>query len=61
MAPFFVQATPDRALRLFIVSAVNRRVASSNLARGTILPLVIESLTQHVITTRFGCNFGFFG
>ena len=39
MAPNFSQATPDRALRFLIVSAVNRRVASSNLARGAILPL----------------------
>jgi hypothetical protein len=37
-------------------SAVNRRVASSNLARGAILPPETESATQHVTTTRCGCN-----
>ncbi len=37
-------------------SAVNRRVASSNLARGAILPLESESVTQHVTTTLCGCN-----
>ena len=42
-------------------SAVNRRVASSNLARGAILPLESESLTKHVTITHFGCNFVFFG
>jgi len=36
MAPSFLQATPDRALRFLTSSAVNRRVASSNLARGAI-------------------------
>jgi hypothetical protein len=34
MAPSFLQATPDRALRFLTSSAVNRRVASSSLARG---------------------------
>lgn len=33
MPPVFLRATQDRALRLFIILAVNRRFASSNLAR----------------------------
>ena len=46
MAPNFSQATPDRALRFSIISAVNRRVASSNLARGakSFLQVVLEPL-----------------
>ena len=43
-------------VRVASAATVNRRVASSNLARGAILPLWIDSLTQDVITTRFGCN-----
>ena len=34
MAPICGQATPDRALIFLVSSAVNRRVASSSLARG---------------------------
>ncbi len=34
MAPDFMQAAPDAALRFLTASAVNRRVASPNLARG---------------------------
>jgi hypothetical protein len=37
-------------------ATVNRRVASSNLALGAILPLESESVTQHVTTTLCGCN-----
>ena len=56
MAPNFSQATPDRALRFSILSAVNRRVASSNLARGAIFLPESKSLTQHVTATLCGCN-----
>jgi hypothetical protein len=34
MAPNFLQATPDAVLRFMSSSAVNRKVASPNLARG---------------------------
>jgi hypothetical protein len=34
MAPIFLEATPDRALRFLSSSAVNRRVAGSSPARG---------------------------
>ncbi len=45
-------ATSDEITTL----AVNRRVASSSLARGAILPLYFQFLTRKLTTTRFGCN-----
>jgi hypothetical protein len=51
MAPIFFQATPDRAFRFLIPSAVNRRVASSNLARGANL----NSFNELNSRREFGC------
>jgi len=45
MAPDFLQATPDAALRFLRTSAVNRRVASSNLARGAKI-LLYQAITE---------------
>jgi len=45
MAPNFSQATPDRALRFSIISAVNRNVGGSNPPRGA-NPLVLQLVTD---------------
>src|SRR5260370_35861891 len=64
MAPNFSQATPDRALRFSIVSAVNRRVASSNLARGANSPSPsssvdgFHSFLSHLQPKVIKCNTG---
>jgi hypothetical protein len=57
MAPNFSSATPDRALRFSIISAVNRRVASSNLARGAKL-LWLQSITALGRAFGYGPNAG---
>lgn len=53
MALIFLLATPDRALRFSITSPVNRRGASSNLARGTKIDPIVKQIAERLTPLKY--------